>query len=273
MWWNPFSSSFKGQPVRGLANPNYIAGHENPEDLSLWMFDPRAVETKSNNFTADLVFNGLSGLKLPGGEIGWALGAQYRTFESRQIVSSAFNNGTVQCEWPHGTTSANGPGSPNLEANPLPTNDPNFRGCTPDAPGPFVLFAPTLPGPGRPEPVLAVRRAAGAAVLERRHPAGRPQGAVLQRPRRHRLQGVGQVERLGSADPARLVRHQLPDPAAGRDARRHHRGRAHLHGGGQQLAGGAVHHRRRTSSPRPPRPRTSAPSGRAAASPTITTSA
>lgn len=144
-YWNPFSSSFKGQPVRGLANPNSIAGHENPEDLSLWMFDPRAVETKSNNFTADLVFNGLSGLKLPGGEVGWALGAQYRSFESRQIVSSPFNNGTVQCEWPAGTTSANGPGSPNLPANPLPTNDPNFRGCTPDAPGPFVLFAPTLP--------------------------------------------------------------------------------------------------------------------------------
>jgi iron complex outermembrane receptor protein len=109
------------------------------------MFDPRAVETKSNNFTADLVFNGLSGLKLPGGEVGWALGAQYRTFQSRQIVSSPFNNGTVQCEWPAGTTSANGPGSPNLPANPLPTTDPNFRGCTPDAPGPFVLFAPTLP--------------------------------------------------------------------------------------------------------------------------------
>jgi len=144
-YWNPFSSSFKGQPVRGLANPNYIAGHENPEDLALWMFDPRAVETKSNNFTADLVFNGRSGLKLPGGEVGWALGAQYRSFESRQTVSSPFNNGTVQCEWPAGTTSANGPGSPNLPANPLPTNDPNFRGCTPDAPGPFVLFAPTIP--------------------------------------------------------------------------------------------------------------------------------
>jgi len=144
-YWNPFSSSFKGQPVRGLANPNYVTGHENPEDLALWMFDPRGVETKSNNFTADLVFNGRSGLKLPGGEVGWALGAQYRSFESRQIVSSPFNNGTVQCEWPAGTTSANGPGSPNLPANPLPTNDPNFRGCTPDAPGPFVLFAPTIP--------------------------------------------------------------------------------------------------------------------------------
>jgi outer membrane receptor for ferrienterochelin and colicin len=27
-----------------------------------------------------------------------------------------------------------------VESNPLPTNDPNFRGCTPDNPGPFVFF-------------------------------------------------------------------------------------------------------------------------------------
>jgi outer membrane receptor protein involved in Fe transport len=144
-YWNPFSSSFKGQPVRGLANPNYVAGKENPEDLALWMFDPRAVETLSHNFTADLVFNGRSGIQLPGGDIGWAIGAQYRSLANRVNVPSAFNNGSIQCEWPSNTTSANGAGSGNLSPTPLPTNDPNFRGCTPDAPGPFVLFAPTLP--------------------------------------------------------------------------------------------------------------------------------
>lgn len=144
-YWNPFSSSFKGQPVRGLSNPNYVAGKENSKELTLWMFDPRAVETLSHNFTADLVFNGLSGLKLPGGEVGWALGAQYRSLSSRVEVPSAFNNGSLQCEWPAGATSANGAGSSNLGATPQPTTSPNFRGCTPDAPGPFVLFAPTLP--------------------------------------------------------------------------------------------------------------------------------
>lgn len=145
MYWNPFSSSFKGQPVLGLSNPNYVAGAENPKDLALWMFDPRAVETLSHNFTADLVFNGLSGLKLGGGEVGWALGAQYRSMANRVNVPSAFNNGSIQCEWPSTTTSANGAASGNLSPTPLPTTDPNFRGCTPDAPGPFVLFAPTLP--------------------------------------------------------------------------------------------------------------------------------
>ncbi|HJV42750.1 TonB-dependent receptor domain-containing protein [Caulobacter sp.] len=144
-YWNPFSSSFKGQPVLGLSNPNYVAGKENSKELTLWMFDPRAVETMSHNFTADLVFNGLSGLKLPGGEVGWAVGAQYRSLSNRVEVPSAFNNGSIQCEWPAGTTSANGAGSSNLGATPQPTTSPNFRGCTPDAPGPFVLFAPTLP--------------------------------------------------------------------------------------------------------------------------------
>jgi iron complex outermembrane receptor protein len=140
-WWNPFSTSFAGQPVRGLANPNYVAGTENSEEVTRWIFDPRGIETENSNFTVDLVFNGRSGINLPGGEIGWAVGAQARKLERRERVSSPLFNGSLPCEWPDGFTSANGPGSPNLEANPTPTNDPNYRGCTPDGPGPFVLFA------------------------------------------------------------------------------------------------------------------------------------
>lgn len=144
-WWNPFSSSFAGQPVRGLANPNYVAGTENSEELTRWIFDPRGIEITNSNFTVDLVFNGRSGIQLPGGEIGWAVGAQGRKLERRERVPSSLFNGSTPCEWPDGFTSANGPGSPNLEANPTPTNDPNYRGCTPDGPGPFVLFAPNPP--------------------------------------------------------------------------------------------------------------------------------
>lgn len=145
LWWNPFSSSFANNPMQGLANPNYVPGFENPEDLTRWLFDPRAAETISHNITADLVFNGMSGIQLPGGEIGWALGAQGRQFESRQSVEGDLFNGNTPCPWPDGFTSANGPGSSNEESNPLPPTDPNFRGCTPDSPGPFVLFAPNEP--------------------------------------------------------------------------------------------------------------------------------
>ncbi|WP_414900939.1 TonB-dependent receptor domain-containing protein [Sphingomonas flavalba] len=145
LWWNPFSSAFAGQPVRGLDNPNHVAGSENSEELTRWMFNPRATETTTSALTIDLVLNGKTGITLPGGEVNWALGGQARWFSSRQNIPDPIYNGTVQCEWPHGTTSANGPGSLPMEANPLPTTSPNFRGCTPDAPGPFVLFAPLVP--------------------------------------------------------------------------------------------------------------------------------
>jgi len=145
MWWNPFSSAFAGSPALGLDNPNYVAGAENSEELTHWLFDPRATETVASNLTADLVFNGMSGIQLPGGEIGWAVGGQARQSESRENVQSSLFNGSTPCPWPDGFTSANGAGSPNLESNPLPTSDPNFRGCTPDSPGPFVLFATNPP--------------------------------------------------------------------------------------------------------------------------------
>ncbi len=141
-WWNPFATSFAKQPVRNLANPQYVAGTENSLDLARWLFDSREIETVSSNLTIDLVFNGKTGIQLPGGEIGWAAGAQGRQFESRETVDSPFMNGSIPCEWPDGTTSQNGVGSTPLEQNPVPTTSPGFRGCTPDSPGPFVAFVP-----------------------------------------------------------------------------------------------------------------------------------
>jgi iron complex outermembrane recepter protein len=145
LWWNPFSTSFAGQPIRGLANPNYVAGAENSAALTRWLFDPRATEIVNDNTTVDLVFNGLSGIKLSGGDVSWAFGGQTRNVQRHENISGPLYNGSLPCEWPANFTSANGPGSPNLPATPLPTNDPNFRGCTPDSPGPFVLFAPNPP--------------------------------------------------------------------------------------------------------------------------------
>ncbi len=144
-WWNPFATSFAGQPVRGLANPQYVAGTENSLDLTRWLFDDRGVETINSNLTMDLVFNGKTGIQLPGGEIGWAIGGQGRQFESREVVNSPYQNGSIPCEWPGTTTSQNGAGSTPLPQTPLPPNDPNFRGCTPDMPGPFVVFVPDPP--------------------------------------------------------------------------------------------------------------------------------
>ena len=128
-----------------LTNPQYVAGTENSLDLTRWLFDARQAETVASNLTIDLVFDGSSGIQLPGGEIGWAAGAQGRQFESRETSGTPFMNGSIPCEWPNGTTSQNGAGSPPLEANPVATTDPRFRGCTPDGPGPYMVFVPDPP--------------------------------------------------------------------------------------------------------------------------------
>ena len=139
-WWNPFSTNFANQPERSLNNPSYVPGTENSLELSRWLFDDRANEDINSSVTADLVFNGMSGIQLPGGEIGWALGGQVRQLELREVVNSPLYNGNTPCDWYAGTTSQNGVGSPAVESNPLATTNPNFRGCTPDNPGPFVFF-------------------------------------------------------------------------------------------------------------------------------------
>src|SRR5262249_53091384 len=140
LYWNPFATNFASQPARNLANPSYHAGEENGKELTQWMFDPRAVETVANNLTVDLVFDGKLPFQLPGGQVGWAAWEHSRTPKSRLGDLEPIFNGPISCPCPQGTPSANGPGSPNLENNPLPTSDPNFRGCPPDATGPFVAF-------------------------------------------------------------------------------------------------------------------------------------
>jgi len=145
LWWNPFATNFASQPERNLANPQYVAGTENPAELGRWLFDQRADETITNSLTFDLVFNGGTPLTLPGGQVRWAAGVQGRSLEFREQVQSPFYNGSTPCEYPTNFTSANGAGSQNLPANPLPTTNPNFRGCTPDSPGPFVFFGTNPP--------------------------------------------------------------------------------------------------------------------------------
>ena len=55
---------FANQPELGLANPRYLAGSENRDDVARWLFDDRATETINSSLTADLVFNGMSGIQL-----------------------------------------------------------------------------------------------------------------------------------------------------------------------------------------------------------------
>ncbi|MEM5516277.1 TonB-dependent receptor [Henriciella sp. AS95] len=99
-YFNPFSSSYAGNPETGATNPNYVPGSENDPDLIRWLFDPLQVETVTRSMTYDLVFNGMTGVELPGGEIGWALGAQGRQIEIKDIIPSDLYNGATPCPYP-----------------------------------------------------------------------------------------------------------------------------------------------------------------------------
>ncbi len=137
-YWNPFASSFATQPELGLANPNYVAGQENREDVARWLFDTRADESTSSSLTLDAVVNGRIPIVLPGGDIGWAGGIQVRQNEFRENITSPNYNGQVPCEWPI-----------EYRQNPQPVGTPSatntFNGCTPDSPGPFVFFGLNRP--------------------------------------------------------------------------------------------------------------------------------
>ncbi len=90
-FFNPFSTAVQSNPVTGQVNPNY-AGTRNPAGLSLTpgaglindlpTFDnffrsPRTVYD-TRLLVADAVLSGKTGIRLPGGDIAFAVGGQYR---------------------------------------------------------------------------------------------------------------------------------------------------------------------------------------------------
>lgn len=133
-WYNPFASNFTGQPVLGLSNPSYVAGAENPDDLVRWLFNDRAQRDTNWNATLDFVLSGETGIALPGGNVGWGAGAQWRKTENRETVSDPLYNGGQLCQWP--ATEGQVPRDP---------TDPLYNGCTPDGPGPFQFFGTNIP--------------------------------------------------------------------------------------------------------------------------------
>lgn len=142
-WWNPFATSFASQPELGLPNPNYRAGSENSIELIRWMYgDEQWREDINTSLIFDFVLDGETPIVLPGGKVALAGGFQWRQTENREVVSSAFRDGRVPCEWP--TSFTGGVNGVPVPQTPRATNDPLFNGCTLDNPGPFV-FGGTAP--------------------------------------------------------------------------------------------------------------------------------
>ena len=77
-YYNPFSNAFATSAVTGEANPFFDPSVENSQELLDWLVDPLYSTTKNELLVADLVFNGETQYTLPGGTIGYAVGAQAR---------------------------------------------------------------------------------------------------------------------------------------------------------------------------------------------------
>ncbi|MDB5444204.1 MAG: hypothetical protein JWP73_2580 [Phenylobacterium sp.] len=78
LWFNPFSNGYPNSPGTGLTNPFYAASTANSAAVLNWMHIYGNDDITTQLFTADVVVNGKSGLTLPGGDVAWAVGAQWR---------------------------------------------------------------------------------------------------------------------------------------------------------------------------------------------------
>jgi iron complex outermembrane receptor protein len=77
-WWNPFSNAIAANAQTGQTNPGFNSAVANSEDLLRWFFRRTDSDLTTRLFVADLVFSGETGITLPGGNLAWALGGQFR---------------------------------------------------------------------------------------------------------------------------------------------------------------------------------------------------
>lgn len=77
-FFNPFANAVASNPVTGQTNPGFNSAVANNPDLIRWFFPQVATKQTSRLFVADAVLNGKTGFSLPGGDVAWAAGVQFR---------------------------------------------------------------------------------------------------------------------------------------------------------------------------------------------------
>jgi len=94
-FFNPFTNSVATSAVNGAANPFYRGGANaavanNPHAVA-WLYGNYTNQFTNQLLVADVVFSGKSGINLPGGEIQWAAGSQWR-YDRQQLTYGDLNN-------------------------------------------------------------------------------------------------------------------------------------------------------------------------------------
>ena len=75
---NPFSNAIASSAITGATNPYYVASVANDPAMKKWLYGTYTQTSANQILVADLVFNGETAIALPGGNIAWAAGAQWR---------------------------------------------------------------------------------------------------------------------------------------------------------------------------------------------------
>ncbi|MBO9709354.1 MAG: TonB-dependent receptor [Caulobacter sp.] len=78
LFYNPFANAIPANAITGQANPGYNAALANSEEVTRWFFQKLSTKQSSRLFVGEAVLNGKTNISLPGGDIAWAAGAQYR---------------------------------------------------------------------------------------------------------------------------------------------------------------------------------------------------
>lgn len=129
LWLNPMSNAIPAAPINGVAsNPGYNAAvaNTNPE-LVRWLMIPQERFIMSTTLESNVVFDGdLEAIKLGGGAMRWAAGAQFRRLSFAEHDSKFADRTQVPC----------------LNS---PLNIPNANVCTPTPFTPLGLAVALAP--------------------------------------------------------------------------------------------------------------------------------
>jgi iron complex outermembrane recepter protein len=83
LYFNPFGNSIERSAVTGALNPDFQQTYngfriDNPRELLDWLVGTQELTFTNKLAVYDAVFNGETGISLPGGTVGWAAGVQVR---------------------------------------------------------------------------------------------------------------------------------------------------------------------------------------------------
>lgn len=99
MWFNPFSEAIGYSAVTGTDNPTYVPELANSQELIDWLTLKAKARYVNELLVWDLVFDGDTGIQLPGGTIGWAAGVQVRDEQYNTKLNDLSNVAANPCPW------------------------------------------------------------------------------------------------------------------------------------------------------------------------------